>query len=114
MIKAGSIGEVSVMKFFILRGFEIYSPISDNSKYDLLVMKDSSVYRVEVKSTSRKRSNGRYEVQLKSVRSNKKQNKIHLFDCTSIDILAVYIEPEDRVVVYDASAITQKVSMIID
>ena len=72
MLKAGGLGEIAVMKRFIQDGYEVYSSVNDNSTYDLLVVKDAKLHKVEVKSTASK-INGRYIVQLKSL-----QNKRHI------------------------------------
>lgn len=112
-MKAGSLGEISTQKEFILCGYEVYSPVTDNTEYDLLVSKGGEVFTVEVKSTKRKVA-GFYRVQIKKVRSNKTRNTITRFDNTKVDLLAVYIEPEDKVIVYKAKEITVGSELRVD
>ena len=112
-MKVGSLGEISVQKEFILSGYEVYSPVTDNTKYDLIASKDGKVYTVEVKSTNRK-VGGFYRVQIKKVRSNKTRNVVTRFDNTQVDLLAIYIEPEDRVIVYKAEEITVGSELRVD
>lgn len=111
-MKIGNLGELSVAKELAKQGYEIYAPMGDNATYDLLIAKDGIVSRVEVKSTSTIRGAG-YVVQIKKVRANKNQNAITNFDNTHIDILAVYIVPEDRVILFDAKEVTVKSTLTV-
>jgi Holliday junction resolvase-like predicted endonuclease len=113
MIKAGGLGEIAAAKHFLKEGYEVYSSVTDNSTYDLILLKDNVLYRVEVKSVSVEK-NGKYEIQLKSVRPNRTGNKIIKFDNTKMDYLVVYIEPEDKVVVLEASSVTQTSMMTLN
>lgn len=106
-MKLGSLGEVSVLREFVKLGYEVYSSMTDNTTYDFIVVKNDTVYKVEVKSTSRKPdSNGTYLVELKRVRSNKTENKTYPFDKSKVDILAVYIEDTDTVHIFNSKDIT--------
>ena len=87
-------------------GYEVYSSVSDCSTFDFIVSKDGELFKVEVKSTNTVRE-GRYTITLKSTRSNKTQNKIYNFDRTKTDFLAIYLEPEDKVVIMKSSEVTQ-------
>ena len=100
------------MKHFLQNGYEVYSSISDNSEFDIIVSKDGILKKVEIKSVNYIRGSS-YEVQLKSVRANKTSNKIRYFDSKRVDILAVFIEPENKVVIYDALEIKSKTTMRI-
>lgn len=110
MPKSGALGEIAVMKHFLREGYEVYSSVSDNSEYDMIVAKEGTLLKVEVKSTGYLRD-GSYEVQLKSVRANRTGNKIKYFDNARVDFLAVYIEPEDLVIVYKASEVASRTTM---
>jgi hypothetical protein len=111
-MKIGNLGELAVAKEFARKGYEIYMPVGDNATHDLLVAKDGKIYRVEVKSTSVIRGAG-YVVQIKKVRSNKTKSKITGFDNSLVDILAVYIVPEDRVVLFDAKTVDVKSTLTV-
>lgn len=113
MIKAGAIGEIAVTKHFLEQGYEVYSPINENAIYDLLVVKEDLVYKVEVKSTTVIRNN-KYIVQLKRVRSNKTTNRIIYFDNTKVDFLAVYSVTDDVVIVLKGSDISSKTELTIE
>ena len=109
MIKSGSLGEIATMKHFLAAGFEVYTAITDSSTYDMVIAKGGTLSRVEVKSTGcRNKANTGWVAQVRRIRSNKSTNrKIH-FDNSKIDILAIYIEPLDRVVLLEARNISQR------
>lgn len=114
MIKSGALGELATMKHFLGLGFEVYAAVTDSSTYDAVLAKNGRLYKVEVKTTAaRNRQNTGWVVQIKSVRSNKTQNRIVEFDNTKVDYLAVYISPIDKVVVYEATSMKQKNSVSI-
>ena len=70
--------------------------------------------RVEVKTTAaRTKNNKGWVVHLKRVRPNKTQNKIHPFDSSRIDLLAVYITPLDRVVIFEAKNLHQRSTLSV-
>ena len=109
MIKNGALGEIATMKHFLAQGFEVYAAITDSSTYDCIVAKGGVISKVEVKATQyRNKSDTGWVAHIKSVRSNKTQNRVIYFDGQKVDFLAVYIEPLDKVVVLDARKISQK------
>lgn len=113
-MKSGTIGEVTVLLEFIKQGYEVYKPFTENTEYDLIVAKDGKIMTVEIKSTkTNKNKHGSYKIQLKKVRSNKSSNKITNFDNSKIDILAVHIEKEDTVLIFDAKTILAKTELSI-
>ena len=82
-MKAGSLGEIAVAKELIKQGYEVYSGLTDNTKYDLLAIKNGKIYRVEVKSTKQpEKRSGAYKIHLKRVRNNSKYNKSYKYDNT--------------------------------
>lgn len=111
-MKNGALGEIAVMKHFAALGYEVYHPITENATCDLIVAKAGMLYRVEVKSTTRKCATG-HTVELRRVRANKTKNTIHLFDTTRSDFLAVYVVHEDRVVVLESAKIKARGSITV-
>ncbi len=102
------------MKHLLEQGYEVYSSVTDNSYYDMLIFKEGQVFRVEVKSTRTKSfKSDSWTVQIKGVRANKTENKLVRFDNSDVDFLAIYIEPEDRVILLDAKSVTQKCAIQI-
>lgn len=110
MIKSGALGELAAMKHFLGLGYEVYTAVTDSSTYDIILAKDGQLYLVEVKTTAaRTKNNKGWVVHLKRVRPN----KIHPFDNSRIDLLAVYITPLDRVVIFEASKLQQRSTLSI-
>lgn len=88
---------------FVGRGFDVYAPAFGNATCDFIVQApDGSLKRVEVKSTSTLLKSGKYQVQLRSVRSNKTKSVVKKFDSSKCDYLVVYIVPERSLVILDA------------
>lgn len=110
----GVIGELKVQQYFIEHGYEVYKSISDNSTFDILVALNGKVSKVSVKYTSVKTSSGRWKVELRSIsRRNNGAVNVKYFDNLDIDILAVYIAPEDRVVLMAGKAIQEKTALTV-
>ncbi|MCA1841497.1 MAG: hypothetical protein LC723_14490 [Actinobacteria bacterium] len=101
-VETGRCGEAKIVAHLVVNGYEVYSPLFGNTSCDLIVLKDSKIYRVECKTTAFTRESGRYEVQLRSVRHNKTKNTVHKFDASKSDLLAIYIAPEDRVIILNS------------
>lgn len=95
--EVGRLGESYIMSAFIKMGAEVYLPFGGNTTYDMIVVNDGSYYTVECKTASVRNKAGGYTVQIKSVRSNKTQNVIKPFDPSKVDILAIYLVPDDQV-----------------
>jgi Holliday junction resolvase-like predicted endonuclease len=100
----GTLGEIKAAAHFASEGYEVYVPFGGKSRHDLLLNKGRVILRVEVKTTQTKDAkSGSWLVQLRSIRSNRTENVIKHFDSSQCDIIAVYIEPEDRIEILQAS-----------
>lgn len=107
-------GEALVLQHLIEEGYEVFLPFGGKTNTDLVAERDGTLYRVQVKSTSVRKSSGRYVVQIKKVRSNKTKNNITSFNNQDCDILAVAILPENRVILLDSKSILSKNMLTID
>ncbi len=94
----GRLGEVKVIAYLIELAYEIYLPFSNNSKYDLIAIKDGILNRISVKFTSVKRPSGCWVVEMRQIYRGKNVVNIDKFDRTQCDLIAVYIGPIDKVV----------------
>jgi hypothetical protein len=94
----GRLAEAAVLKHAIKLGYEPYMPFCDNAKYDMLLLIDSKPYKVTIKFTSVRTPSGKWHVELRQI-SRRNDSNVHIdkFNPDAYDILAVYIEPEDRV-----------------
>lgn len=98
--KIGNLGELRVAYELTKLDYEVYTGFGGKTSCDLLVVKDGIVEKVQIKSTSYKNRYGSWYVMVQTVRSNKNLNVVKPYDKSLYDILAVYIEPEDRVIIY--------------
>lgn len=110
----GILAEAKVMTWFLERDYDVFNQFGGKAPFDLVVHKDDILSRVSVKSTSSRTNSGRWLVQIGRVRSNRNGNTIYKFSPNEQDILAVYILPEDRVVIIDAKTITTGRMLTID
>jgi hypothetical protein len=97
----GRIGEASIIKFFVEQGYSVFMPMFGNAPCDLIVTLNNEISRVEVKATGYLKDKS-YVVQLRSMRYNNTQTVSKKFDGSKSDLLAVYIVPEDRVVLFES------------
>lgn len=113
--KQGSIGEAKVICKLLEEGYSVFTQFSGKASFDMIAEKDGELKRIEVKSTRTKsKSKNYWSVQLKKVRPNRSQNKIVRFDKNQCDILAVYIEPEDKVVLINSDTINQTCQLSVE
>lgn len=108
----GILGEAKAIAYLLEKGYDVFNQFGGKAPFDLVAHKDNTLYRVSVKSTSFLKKNT-YIVYLQRVRPNRTKNIIHKFDKTCCDLLAIYIVPEDRIVLLEASGIKQKCSLSI-
>jgi predicted AAA+ superfamily ATPase len=107
----GSLGESAVYHELLKNGYTVYFTMSDGAKFDFVAYKeDKGLQSVEVKTTGRRNKNDTGWI-VKIRRSRYKQE--HDFDNSEIDILAVYIEPIEQILFFNAKDITQKTSFEI-
>jgi len=90
----GNIGEAKVLAYFISEGYTVYLPFGTASKNDMIVEKDNVIKRVSVKTANTKTKSGKYRVRIRQGKLNKQT----AFDSASTDMLAIYVIPEDKVV----------------
>lgn len=50
----GSIAVAEAIKYYTVNGYAVFTPVSDISRFDLVVEKDGKLRRIEVKSCSAK------------------------------------------------------------
>lgn len=104
----GSLGESKVAAELSRHRFHVFTQTTGKAPFDLVAYKDGYLYRVNVKSTQRRSKWGSWEVKIASVRSNRTENRIVPFDFASCDVLAVYIEPLDKICFLHSSEVAGK------
>ena len=102
----GNIGLGRAIKHFTSQGLVVSIPLTDSQPYDLVVDKDGSLLKVQVKYTT---SN---EVGLRTIDSSQARIKVTKFDNTKVDIL--FIATHDGIdIELDAKQIECKSSLSI-
>jgi len=104
---SGRLGEAKVIAELTAQGYYPFVDMSGKCPIDIVAWKDGKVYTYQVKATQYQVGKS-WLVQIKTVRPNRSTNVIKQFDNSSVDYLAIYIIPEDRVILMKASEITQK------
>lgn len=104
----GTLSEQKVLTKLVEKQLHVFSQTSGKAPFDLIVLYKEKLLRISVKGTqTRSKSSDHWVVQLRSIRSNRKVNTIHLYERESCDILAVYIEPIDKVCFFLSKDISQ-------
>ena len=55
-IEKGYLGQILVEKAFISNGFNIFKPVLENGKVDLIVEKDNKYFRLQIKTVTRNKN----------------------------------------------------------
>ena len=110
----GRLAESKVVSYLIENGYEAYLPFSNNSKYDILAVKDGIIKRISVKFTSVKNKSGAWAVELRQISRRNHRINIDKFDNSEYDFVAVYIGPQNKVVLIDAAMVKTRALLIRD
>ena len=100
---AGTLGEIKAAAHLVSLGYRIFWPLDSHDKFDLVAFKDNQFLKVQVKSSSfRTKASKSWIVTLDNVTHKSgggvERRTISNDNC---DLLAVYIIPEDRVVILE-------------
>jgi Holliday junction resolvase-like predicted endonuclease len=99
-------GKAKAILYFISQGYDVFTEFEGKSPFDFIVHKENVLKRVEVKTTKTKsRNKNGWVFQLKRVRPNKTQTKIYKFSNNQCDILALYVQPIDVLLIKISSDI---------
>lgn len=87
----GNIGEIAVAKDLMLQGFEVFTELGDLSKTDLIIQKNNTLLRVQVKFINSKKG--------KVTISRKKSGPDYsfLYKESDFDLMAIYNPQLDKV-----------------
>lgn len=95
----GILGEARTITELIKQDYDVFTQFSGKSPFDIVAFRNNQLVRVEVKSTAcRSKYDTGWEFALRKSRHNKSGNTIHTFNNSESDILALYVEPIDRVI----------------
>lgn len=89
-VSQGTVGLTAAIFQYTTLGYRVLLPLVDNQSYDLVIEKDGLFLTVQCKTTKQQpfKTNYNYFVELKSVRSNRTENKIiPLSECDLVFVL---------------------------
>jgi hypothetical protein len=72
----GDVGVATAVAFYTHKGYIESQPLKQNTKYDLVVDKGGTLYRVQVKTSRFKATKSSYRVNLKTCGGNQSWDKI--------------------------------------
>ena len=85
----GNVGVARAIYEYTRKGFVVLAPLSDSSKYDLVLDNGTSLLKVQVKTSRLKALSGGYTVNLKTSGGNTKTNTIRRRTSGDYDVLFV-------------------------
>lgn len=89
----GSVGVSAAVFYYTKLGYIVLLPISEAQRYDLVVDKNGTLYRVEVKTSRTKAPSGKYIFQLATTGGNQSWNKtIKYLSSKDCDLVFLYAE----------------------
>ena len=80
--------------YYTSNGYTVSIPLNDTQDYDLIVDKDNYIKRVQIKSSSCKDKNGKYQVALKSCGGTKGSTYKTIID-TKIEEVFIFLKNKD-------------------
>ncbi len=86
----GEIAETFVLANLIKKGFTVSIPYGENSRYDFIIETRQGFKRIQVKYIAKHKGRSYFTFPLRSVRANKKQNKIKHYTKKEIDFMIGY------------------------
>jgi Holliday junction resolvase-like predicted endonuclease len=88
----GDIGELSAMEWLASKGAHIYVPVGHSPDVDLIAEVDGQLLRIEVKTATHRRSEGKWAVQIATRGGNQSWSGVaKYFDPTRCDYLFVHV-----------------------
>jgi len=91
----GNLGEAKAITDFISHGFDVYTQFSGNNPFDFIAHRDSNLWIVEVKTTTKTSKRNSYEFHLQGTAYGPDRTTRHKLLNGNINILACYIQSLD-------------------
>jgi hypothetical protein len=87
----GDIAAAHATSYFMTSGYEVCLPIGDKRPYDLVVEKDGTLYRVQVKYTGYYTGTKKYRAALRTMGGNQSYHSAKKYSDTDFDLLFVFV-----------------------
>ncbi len=98
-VKKGVLGELSVTKRLIELDYQVFTPVSPNTRIDLIAIKNDQLIKLQVKSTT-----SINDCALLNLRKNTLNSKYnYTYSETDFDYFALYVEDKNTVIFIKAN-----------
>jgi len=95
-IEKGYLGSLIVEQKLIRNGLNVFKPVIENGKVDMIIEKDNKYLRIQIKTVTVEKRNGYKSVPMRKMTHNKTEHKTHLYTAEEIDyFVGVDLETED-------------------
>lgn len=87
--KSGNIGVAKAILYYTELGYSISIPISESQRYDLIIDKNGTLYRVECKRSTHEIASGNHQVSLKTCGGNQSFSTVKKFSALDADLVFI-------------------------
>lgn len=94
-VRKGDIAELAIATDLVKRGYQVAIPFSSSSDWDLLLIRQTSFERIQVKYAEMMK-NGTIPVRTRTHSNTSNQRTTRVYTSTEIDWLAVYCPDTDK------------------
>jgi len=92
----GDIAEQATLLEFLKRGYDALQPIGDRLPYDLVVTKNNTFVRIQVKSAWYDKSSMNYQIDVRRTKTNRRVMKQERYGDNDFDFASIYIPDYNR------------------
>lgn len=108
----GDLGVLKAQTDLCQKGYLTLNPATEHAPFDLVVYKDKTFKRVQVKY--RELHNGKVDVKFASCWSDKHGNHEKAMDKTEVDVIAIYCPQTDKVYYIDPTKYSKSISLRVN
>ena len=94
--KKGNVGIGAAIAYFTKLGCTVSIPLTDSQEYDLIVDMDGVLKKVQVKTTSQRKGDGPYRVQLRTCGGNQSFHTVKHFNGGLVDLMFILTASGER------------------
>lgn len=111
-IEKGYLGALIVEQALVRNGFNIFKPVLENGKVDMIIEKDNLYLKIQIKTVATEKRTGTKNVPVRKLTHSKTTHKTHLYTSEEIDYF-VGVDTDTRDIYMIPIAFSQKYSSAI-
>lgn len=108
----GEIAELSVIKEGLRRGYQVFRPVVDKGKYDVIFERNGKFAKIQIKSAWV--CGNRYVVSTKKTRTNRREIKVTRYTKEDFDFAILFIEDHNLFYVLPSKIFVSSLSLTLD